>query len=71
MKAVDSLALALAFSGVAAGFVIMNCSLTSLLPRYAAPSCILLLVALAQAFDQMVVDISDRANLVSGHTADP
>jgi len=49
----------------------MNCSLTSLLPRYAAPSCILLLVALAQAFDQMVVDISDRANLVSGHTADP
>jgi hypothetical protein len=31
----------------------------------------LLLVALAQAFDQMVVDISDRANLVSGHTADP
>jgi hypothetical protein len=71
MKAVDSLALALAFSGVAAGFVIMNCSLTSLLPRYAAPSCILLLVALAQAFDQMVVDISDRTNLVSGHTADP
>jgi hypothetical protein len=69
LEAVDSLALSLAFSGVAAGLMIINCSLTSLLPRFAAPSCILLLVALAQAFDRMMVDLSDRENLLSDHTA--
>ena len=50
VKAVDSLELSIAFSGMAAGFAIMNCSLVWLLPRYSAPSCILLVVAFVQAF---------------------
>jgi hypothetical protein len=50
VKAADSLALSIAFSGLAAGLVLMNCSVAWLLPRYSAPSCILLLVAFVQAF---------------------
>jgi hypothetical protein len=61
VRAADSLGMSLALVGVAAAFVIANCSVCWLLPRYVAPSLILLLAALAQAFDQMVVDLSDRA----------
>src|SRR5258708_39889779 len=65
VKAVDSLALSLAFSGVAAGFLVMKCSLTSLLPRYSPPVCILLLLAAAPGSEQMVVALSARAHLRS------
>jgi len=58
VKAADSLALSIAFSCPAAGLVLMNCTLVWLLPRYSAPSSILLLVAFVQAFDQMLLDVS-------------
>ena len=59
-NAADSLALSIAFSGVAAGFAILNCSVSWVLPRYSAPSCIMLLVAFVQAFAHLHLDLSHR-----------
>jgi hypothetical protein len=70
VRAVNSFGISLGFFGTATLFVVVNCSLTSLLPRYLAPSCILLLVALAHAFDQLVLDLLDRPNLVSKRAAE-
>jgi hypothetical protein len=63
-NAADSLGLSIAFSGVAAGFAILNCSVTWVLPRYGAPSCILLLVAFVQAFVHLHRDLSHREEVI-------